>query len=314
MISMRDRSLVSIADYSPDELTVVLNTAVLLKQQPEQVRQLAAGKTLAMLFEKQSLRTRVTFEVAMTQMGGHAIYLQPADIGLGTREPVKDIARNLSRWCQAIMARTFKHETIVDLAQYASIPVINALSDREHPCQALADFLTLIEHKGGVKGRKMAFVGDGNNVAHSLMLLAAKCGTHFSIACPAGYEPAADIVAQATAIGAETGATIAVSTDIAEMLNGADVVYTDVWTSMGQEAEKAERLRVFPPYQVNAQLLKYAKPDAIVMHCLPAHRGEEITEDVLEGPQSVVLDEAENRLHAQKAVLALALGWAPQIP
>lgn len=312
MISIRDRNLVSIADFTTAELQQMLYVAAELKRRPALVGQLAAGKTLAMIFEKQSLRTRVTFEVAMTQMGGHAIYLQPADIGLGKREPVKDVARNLSRWCQLIMARTFAHETIVELAQYASIPVVNALSDREHPCQALADFQTFIEYKSEVKGRKMTFVGDGNNVAHSLMLLAAALGTHFSLACPAGYEPAPDVVAQANALAAQTGARIEVGQDVRAMVDGADAVYTDVWTSMGQEAETAERLRVFPPYQVNAQLLSYAKPDAIVMHCLPAHRGEEITEDVLDGPQSVVFDEAENRLHAQKAVLALALGWLPE--
>lgn len=311
MNSLCGRDLLSIDDLSTEELFLVLSTAGQLKREPGQVAHLAAGKTLAMIFEKPSLRTRVTFEVAMTQMGGHAIYLQPSDIGLGTREPVKDVAQNLSRWCQAIMARTFRHETITALATYAAVPVVNALSDREHPCQALADFLTLIEHKGSLQGRTLTYLGDGNNVAHSLMLLAAKLGMHCRLACPAGYEPSADILARAQAIGRETGATVTVSADPIAMVTGADALYTDVWTSMGQEAERDERLRIFPPYQLNASLLRQAKPDALVMHCLPAHRGEEITEEVLEGPQSVILDEAENRLHAQKAVLALALGWMP---
>lgn len=310
-MSLRDRDLLSIDDYSPAEAALVLSAAATIKRQPEVVGHLADGKTLAMIFEKPSLRTRMTFETGMTQMGGHAIYLQPSDIGLGKREPVKDVARNISRWCQAIMARTFAHQTVVDLAAYASIPVINALSDWEHPCQALADFLTLQEHKGQLNGLKLTYVGDGNNVAHSLMLLAAKMGTHCSVACPSGYEPAEEIVARAQAIGAETGAVIEVGHDPLALVAGADAVYTDVWTSMGQEAETAERLKIFPPYQLNAELMRHAKPDALVMHCLPAHRGEEITDEVMESPQSVVFDEAENRLHAQKAVLALAFGWTP---
>jgi ornithine carbamoyltransferase len=306
-----DYHLLSISDYSPEALHTLLSAAALLKRQPSQVAQLACGKTLAMIFEKPSLRTRVTFEVAMVHMGGHAIYLQPSDIGLGKREPVKDVARNLSRWCQAIMARTFSHQSILELAEYATIPVINGLSDREHPCQALADFLTFSEHKASLAGRKLAYVGDGNNVANSLMLLAAKLGVHFSIACPAGFAPMAEIIEEARAVGADTGAVIEVTADPVAAVTRADAVYTDVWTSMGQEEEAAERKRLFPPYQLNAALLKHAKRDAIVMHCLPAHRGEEITEDVLEGPQSAVLDQAENRLHAQKAVLAIAFGWTP---
>ncbi len=311
MTSLRGRHLLSIADYTLDELTSVLDAALRLKRQPSLVAGLAAGKTLAMIFEKPSLRTRVTFETAMTQMGGHAIYLQPSDIGIGTRETAQDVAQNLSRWVQAIMARTFKHGTITELAQYATVPVINALSDLEHPCQALADFLTLTEHKAYLKGRKLAYVGDGNNVAHSLMLLAALVGTHFTIACPEGYDPSPEVLAQARALAKESGAKINVVRDPVEAVKGADALYTDVWTSMGQEEERAKRLAVFPPYQLNAALLRHAKPDAIVMHCLPAHRGEEISAEVLDGPQSVVLDQAENRLHAQKAVLALALGWVP---
>ncbi len=308
-MSFLGRDLLSIDDFTSDELAHILATAAALKRQPELVAQLAVGKTLAMIFEKPSLRTRVTFEAAMTQMGGHGIYLQPSDIGLGKREPVKDVARNLARWCHAIMARTFAHATVTELAEYADVPVLNALSDREHPCQALADFQTIIAYKGNPRGLTLTYVGDGNNVAHSLLLLAAKTGMHCRVACPAGYEPVADVVARATEIGRETGAQIAVGADPASLVAGADVVYTDVWTSMGQEDETAKRLRVFPPYQLNSALLAHAKADAIVMHCLPAHRGEEITEEVLEGPQSVILDQAENRLHAQKAMLALALGW-----
>ncbi|HEY3379031.1 MAG TPA: ornithine carbamoyltransferase [Armatimonadota bacterium] len=310
-MNFQDRDLISIDDYSPEEAAFVLAAAASIKRDPAQVSTLAMGKTLAMIFEKQSLRTRMTFETGMTQMGGHAIYLQPADIGLGTREPVKDVARNISRWCQAIMARTFAHQTVIDLAAYASIPVINALSDLEHPCQALADFLTLTEHKGALKGLKLTYVGDGNNVAHSLMLLAAKVGTHCSIACPEGYEPLPSVLARAQAIAAETGAVIEVGHDPLALVRGADAVYTDVWTSMGQEAETAKRLQIFPPYQLNGELMRHAKADALVMHCLPAHRGEEITDEMMESPQSVVFDEAENRLHAQKAVLALAFGWTP---
>ena len=306
-----NRDLISIADYSSEEASFVLDAAISLKRDPGQVARLAEGKTLAMLFEKQSLRTRVTFETAMTQMGGHGIYLQPADIGLGTREPVKDIARCLARWCQAIMARTYKHETIVELAEYADIQVINALSDWEHPCQALADFQALREHLGELRGRTLAYVGDGNNVAHSLMLLAAKLGMNCTIGCPADYAPDAKITEQASAFATATGATIQVLHDPIAAVTGADAVYTDVWTSMGQEKEREERLRVFPPFQINAELLSYANPGALIMHCLPAHRGEEITDEAVESKYSVIFDEAEKRLHAQKAVLALGMGWLP---
>jgi len=312
MMPLVNRNLLSIDDFTAEEIAHILAAAGKLKSEPTAVDRLARGQTLAMVFEKPSLRTRVTFEVAMTQMGGHAVYLAPSDIGLGTRESVKDVARCLSRWCQAIMARTFAHDTVVELAEHASIPVINALSDREHPCQALADFLALIEHKAPLAGRKLAYVGDGNNVVHSLMLLAAKVGTHFSIACPEGYEPLPEIVARSHKIAAVTGARIEIERDPVKAVAGADAVYTDVWTSMGQESERQERLRVFPPYQLNAALLRQAKPNAVVMHDMPAHRGEEITDEVLDGPQSIVLDQAENRLHAQKAVLALVLGWTLQ--
>jgi ornithine carbamoyltransferase len=310
--TLRGRSLTRITDLSSDEVKLLLDAADLLKrtikEDPTAHQSILPGRTLAMIFEKPSLRTRVTFETGMTQLGGHAIYLAPSDIQLGVRESIPDVARNISRWCSAIMARVFAHSTIVGLAENASIPVINALCDLEHPCQALADFQAIREHKGDLKGLKLAFIGDGNNVANSLMLFAAKVGTNFAIACPKGYEPLEEVVNTARELAKESGATIEVVNDPFEAVAGADALYTDVWASMGQEAERAERARVFAPYQVNAELVAAAKSDAIVLHCLPAHRGEEITDEVLDGPQSVVLDEAENRLHAQKAVLALTVG------
>ena len=266
------------------------------------------GKTLALLFEKPSLRTRVSFDVAMQQLGGHALYLSPAEVGLGEREPVADVARVLSRYVDAIAARTFKHETVEELARWADVPVINALSDGEHPCQALADLLTIYEKKGRWQGLVLSFVGDGNNVARSLMLGSALVGMDFRIASPPGCRISTALVDKAEGVGAASGAAIACVESPQEAVRGADVVYTDVWTSMGQEGERAERRRSFDGYQVNAELLALASPDAIVMHDLPAHRGEEIADEVIEGPQSVVFDQAENRLHAQKAVLALILG------
>lgn len=266
------------------------------------------GKTLALLFEKPSLRTRVSFDVAMQQLGGHALYLSPAEVGLGEREPVADVARVLSRYVDAIAARTFKHETVEELARWADVPVINALSDGEHPCQALADLLTIYEKKDRWRGLVLAFVGDGNNVARSLMLGSAMVGMEFRIASPQGYCVSRALVDKAESLAAASGAAVVCVESPQEAVRGADVVYTDVWASMGQEKEQVERRRAFSGYQVNAELLALASPDAIVMHDLPAHRGEEIADEVIEGPQSVVFDQAENRLHAQKAVLALILG------
>lgn len=305
-VRMRGRDLISIADLSVEDIRLILDVAARLKRSKFDATQtlMAKGQTLAMLFEKPSLRTRVTFEAGMTQLGGHAIYLESR---LGQREAVPDVARNLDRWVDGIMARTFEHSTLTELADNAQIPVISGLSDREHPCQALADFQTIIEHKIETAGLKLAFIGDGNNVAHSLMLLAAKLGTSFTLACPEGYEPDNGILDQAKTEAAEHGATVSVVADPIEAVDGADIIYTDVWTSMGQEDESPQRRRVFASYQVNASLMKRAAADAIVMHCLPAHRGEEISADVLDGPQSVVFDQAENRLHAQKAVMALTL-------
>jgi ornithine carbamoyltransferase len=301
------RHLLSISDLSRDEAQFLLAEAARLKVElsdnPERQRQTLAGATLAMLFEKPSLRTRTSFDIGMFQLGGHAVYLSPNEVGLGQRESVADVSRVLGRMANAIVARVFKHETVREIAQFANVPVINGLCDLEHPCQALADLLTLREHKG-LAGRKIAYVGDGNNVAHSLILLCAKLGVDFSCATPQGYEPLPQIVAVAQDDAAATGATIQVLGDPREAVLNADAVYTDVWTSMGQEEENATRHAIFPPYQLNAELLSLAKPDAIVLHDLPAHRGEEVTADVLDSDRSRIFDQAENRLHAQKAVLS----------
>jgi len=260
---------------------------------------LLAGKTLAMIFEKPSLRTRVTFEVGMTQLGGYAVYLTPNDIRLGERESVADIARNLERWVDFVMARTNAHATLVELATHAKVPVINGLSDMSHPCQVLSDCFTLMERRGRLEGLRVAWLGDGNNVANSWIAVAPRFGFAFALACPAGYEPDPVTVQKARA----EGATVEIGTDPRAALRNADVIYTDVWTSMGQEAEAKQRRHDFLDYQVNAAALRQAKPDAVVMHCLPAHRGEEITGEVIDGPRSIVFDQAENRLHVQKGVL-----------
>ena len=306
---LRRRDILGIETLTQEEILLILDVAARLKANKFDATQtqFAKGQTLAMLFEKPSLRTRVTFEAGMTQLGGHAIYLEGK---LGVRETVPDVARNLDRWIDGIMARTFDHQAVLELAEYAGIPVINGLSDREHPCQALADFQTLAERGGGLHslaGQTLAYVGDGNNVAHSLMLLAAKVGTNFRLTCPEGYDPNPELWQAALGFAGETGAVLTLTHDPAEAVRGADAVYTDVWASMGQEEEAAARALVFAPFQVNAALMAHAKPGALVMHCLPAHRGEEISADVLDGPQSVVFDQAENRLHAQKAILSLVL-------
>ena len=257
------------------------------------------GRTFALIFEKPSLRTRVTFEVGVNQLGGRAVYLAGQEIGLGTRESVPDVARNLSRWVDGICARVFSHATIDGLATNATVPVINMLSDFEHPCQAVADYFTLLERGVDFTKVRIAWVGDGNNVCHSVVLLGAALGVDMRIACPPGYEPDPGVMADAR----RKGGSVTVTTEPDEAMRGADVIYTDVWTSMGQEAEKLQRQEAFARYQVNSPLLGFAKSNALVMHCLPAHRGEEITDDVLDGPRSVVLDQAENRLHAQKAII-----------
>jgi ornithine carbamoyltransferase len=305
----------AITDLSPEQADALLILASLLKTtlkvDKTAHQKFLAGKTLAMIFEKPSLRTRVSFETGMFQLGGHAIYLQPSDISMGKRETVADTARNLERMVDGIMARVFSHNTILELAEHSSVPVINGLCDREHPCQALADLQTVIERKGSVKGLKIAYIGDGNNVAHSLMLLGAKLGAHVVVACPPGYEPLPEVGAEGLIFGAQSGGSVSVTHDPREACTDADVLYTDVWASMGQEAEAAERAKIFAPFQVNESLAALAKPDYLFLHCLPAHRGEEVSAGVMDGPNSAVFDQAENRLHAQKAVLAVLLGGSP---
>jgi ornithine carbamoyltransferase len=309
--SLRGRSFVSAADVDAGEAEALLARARELKGELKAAgrheRPALPGRTVAMIFEKPSLRTRVTFETGMTQLGGHAIYLAPADIRLGQRESVADVAANLGRWVDGVVARTFSHEVITELAANAGVPVVNALSDLEHPCQALADYLTVLEHVGRLRGVQLVFVGDGNNVWHSLALLGATLGVHMRLAAPAGYAGDDSVLRRAREIGSSTGARVEVVDDAHAAVSDADIVYTDVWASMGQEDQAADRARNFAAYQVNAALLAGAPDAALVMHCLPAHRGEEITSDVLDGPRSIVLDQAENRLHAQKALLEAVL-------
>ena len=304
------RHFVSLGDLAPDELDRLLDAALVLKRDPVPSDRPLRGRSLAMIFEKPSLRTRLSFEMAMVELGGHATYLSPAEVGLGRRESVADVARVVSRYVDCIVLRTFAHETTEEFARWSSVPVINGLSDRSHPCQGLADVLTIRERKGIRPDVVVAFIGDGNNVCHSLMLGTALTGQTLRIANPAGYEPDQQFLAKATEIARRTGATIALGHDPREAVRDADVVYTDVWTSMGQEQEYERRRRDFQGYQLNAALLRLAKGDAIVMHDLPAHRGEEITDDVMDGPQSAVFDQAENRLHAQKALVRWLLGSA----
>lgn len=304
--SLRGKDITGVAKLSKKEMQVLLSTAVLLKQHigDEAQSLLCKGQSLAMLFEKPSLRTRVTFDVGMKQLGGQAIFIEGP---LGLRESISDVAKNLDRWVDGIMARTFLQETVLELADSAEIPVINGLSDIEHPCQALADLLTIQEHKGALAGVKIAYVGDPNNVSNSLFLAAAKFGADCTIACPAEYQPDQHIWALTCAESVANCGALKLTHDQFEAVAGADVVYTDTWVSMGQEDQAAIKEKVFAPYQVNKALMDLAAPDAIVMHCLPAHKGMEITAEIIDGPQSVVFDQAENRLHAQKAILALVL-------
>jgi ornithine carbamoyltransferase len=300
------KHLLSAADLSREQVLQLFRLTADLKQRWKAGHRGTplAGRSVALIFEKPSLRTRVTFEVGVVQLGGRAVYLAGGEIGLGTRESVPDVARNLSRWVDAIAARVYAHETVETLARNATIPVINALSDFEHPCQALADWFTLWERGVDLSHIRLAWVGDGNNVLHSLMLVGALLGATIVMACPPGYEPDPRVLAQARRLGG----SVEVTEDARKAATGADVLYTDVWTSMGQEAERETRLEAFSRYQINDTLLGFAKPAALVMHCLPAHRGEEITDSVLDGPRSIVLDQSENRLHAQKAVILDLLG------
>jgi len=291
-------------DLTNDELYYLLDLAAAVKHAPHEYAQSLAAKSIALLFEKPSLRTKLTFELAMSQMGGDSVFIEGP---IGVREPLKDVARNLDRWVNGIVARVFAQSTVEGLAQWSSVPVINALSDAFHPCQALADVLTVRERFGTLQGLKMAFIGDGNNVAQSLMLTAARLGMDFALGCPPGYTPDPDIVSQAEGLAAVSRASVTVTHDAAEALAGAHAVYTDVWASMGQEQEAAKRKKAFHAYQVNEELFALARPDAVFMHCLPAKRGEEVTDAVVESPRSVVFEQAENRLHAQKALLLMML-------
>ena len=308
-MSLQGRDLLSVYDLSTQEVADILTLAKELKQQVKQGKEhhLLKGKTLGMIFEKSSTRTRVSFEVGMWQLGGQALFLSSRDLQIGRGEPVKDTARVLSRFLDGIMIRTYSHAEVEELAQYASIPVINGLTDLLHPCQALTDIFTAMEYKGDLKGRKMTFIGDGNNMVHSLMHSCAKVGMDFALAAPLGYLPDPAIVAEAEADAKINGCKITIGQDPFAAAKDADVLYTDVWSSMGQEAEQAVRQKAFAGFQINSELMAVARPDAIVLHCLPAHRGEEITEDVFEGSQSAVFDQAENRLHVQKAIMALLL-------
>jgi ornithine carbamoyltransferase len=285
----------------------LLRLAERMRRSPRLHRNALAGRVLALLFEKPSLRTRVTFEVAMKTLGGDSVFIDCRGDPLGQREPVADLARNLDRWVDGIAARTFRHSTVEELARWAAVPVINALSDRAHPCQALADMLTLQEIFGRLEGLKLAFVGDGNNVAHSLLLTGAKLGVHVAVATPPSYEPDPAMVASAEGLARSAGATVRILRDPEEAVSGAHAVYTDVWTSMGSEQEAEVRRKRFRPYQVTAELFRKARRDAVFMHCLPAHRGEEVEAAVIDSPRSVVFDQAENRLHAQKALLWMLL-------
>jgi ornithine carbamoyltransferase len=300
---MLQKDFLSIRDFSPQEIRHFLHVACQLKAHPAAYSHMLRGKTLAMIFEKPSLRTRVTFDVGIEELGGHPLYLSPAEISLGKRESVYDVAKNLERMVQGIMIRTFAHDIVVDMARHASIPVINGLTDYSHPCQAMADYLTMLEVKGRIAGLKVAYIGDGNNVAHSLMFAGAQLGAHVWVATPPGYEPDSQAVAWAAVRSATTDANCTITNDPNLAVSDADVIYTDVWTSMGQEAEAKARRNIFQPYQVNAELFGKAKPDAIFMHCLPAHRGDEVTDDVIDSPRSFVFQQAENRLHAQKAIM-----------
>jgi ornithine carbamoyltransferase len=301
------RHFLSIDDVTPDELHLLLEAAAKMKQSPADHASRLGGRSVALIFEKPSTRTRVSFEVAVASMGGHPLALSSTELQLGRGETIEDTGRVMSRYVDAIVLRTFGHERLESLAGASTVPVVNSLSDYEHPCQTLADLLTVIERFGDAKGRTITYFGDGNNVAHSLLLGCAKLGMHVRVATPTGFEPIPQVVQRATELAEETGGSVEITNDPKAAAEGADVLYTDVWASMGQEEEHAERVLVFTPYRIDASAVARAADDAIVMHCLPAHRGEEITDEVIDGPHSVVWDQAENRLHTQKALLAWLL-------
>lgn len=308
-VHMKGKSLASLDDLTREEIEQILKTSELLKLQlfRGQEHPFLKGKTLAMIFEKPSTRTRVSFEVGMWQLGGYALYLSSNDLQLGRGETVGDTAQTLSRYVNGVMARVFSHQTILDLIKYSRVPVVNGLSDFSHPCQGLADIFTIYEKKGRLSGLKIAYIGDGNNVAHSLIYGCSKMGMDIFLGCPRGYEPDSKVVANGREEAKKNGRMVTVTNDPVEAVVGADVVYTDVWTSMGKEKEHEERLKLFRPYQVNPELVKKAKPDYLFMHCLPAHRGEEVTNEVADSKNSVIFDQAENRMHTQKALLALIM-------
>lgn len=301
-------NFISIHDLTLYQFSKILDISREIKDNPHRFRNKLKGKILAMIFQKPSLRTRMTFEVGMLQLGGEAVYLSPSDIQIGTRETLYDMGKNLERWVEAIMIRTFAHQNVIDLAQACHIPVINALTDLLHPCQAMADFFTLKEKRGDLANFKLAYVGDGNNVCHSLLSAAAKAGSKMSVATPPGYEPDSEIRKQAEEDGKETGASFSFTNDPSEAVENADAIYTDTWASMGQEQEKEKRGEIFAPFQVNKSLMAKAKEGVFFMHCLPAHRGEEVTDDVIDSSQSIVYDQAENRLHVQKVIMLSLLG------
>jgi ornithine carbamoyltransferase len=300
---MHAQDFLTVRDMTQAEILETFRLALDMKADRMKYLDALRGKAMALIFEKPSLRTRTSFDIGIQQLGGFSLYLSPAEINLGKRESVYDVAKNLERMVQGIMIRTFAHQIVTDMAQHASIPVINGLTDYSHPCQAMADFLTLHELKGDLKGRKLAYVGDGNNVAHSLMFAGARLGVHVSIGCPTGFEPNVIAYQDALEDAKATGAVIEITHDPAAAVRDADAVYTDVWASMGQESEADARKRIFRPFQVNEDLMAKAKRDAVFMHCLPAHRGDEVTDGVIDAPNSVVFQEAENRLHVQKAIM-----------
>ncbi|WP_209121840.1 ornithine carbamoyltransferase [Alkalihalobacillus sp. BA299] len=303
---LKGKDFLTLLDFSSDEIFYLLELAGNMKkaQKEGKISNILQGKSLGMIFENASTRTRVSFEVGMTQLGGHALFLSPRDLQIGRGEPISDTAQALSRYVDAIMIRTNSHEKVEELAKYSTVPVINALTDYYHPCQALADLLTIYEHKGTFKDIKVVYVGDGNNVAHSLVIGAAKVGMDIAVASPKGYEMKQEIIQKAKEVAVSTGSTVTVTNDPLEAVKDADIIYTDVWASMGYESEQKDREAAFAPFQVNSELVSNAKEDYLFLHCLPAHRGEEVTAEIIDSAHSVVFDEAENRLHVQKAVLA----------
>ncbi len=304
--SLKGRDFLGIIDYTPEEVRYLIDLAIELKHKKKAgvPHRLLEGKTLGMIFEKSSTRTRVSFEVGMYQLGGHALFLSKNDLQLGRGETIWDSAQTLSRYLDGIMIRTYAHRNVVDLARGATVPVINGLTDFSHPCQALCDYQTILEHKGRLQGIKLAYIGDGNNMVHSLMIGASKLGVHISVATPEGYEPDEEIIRLSSENIEKRGGSLTLTHDPKEAINGADVIYTDVWASMGMEQEQQEREIAFKSFQVNEQLVKYAAKDYLFMHCLPAHRGEEVSEGIIDGDHSIIFDQAENRLHAQKAIMA----------